>query len=283
MLPFLSFHWVRTVLLLVVSTSLSIAAADPKQPQVALTFNAIGWAGNVAASLVYKQNGKWTRLHAPMYAYSETYKYQGAALLELFVAPPPLGPTYVKDDSGEFTAIPNEKPDVIKIAEDALPVVSVALDPSLKRATLLVGESNGKYQIVVIRDNEEEFPPGQVRVLNFSSYRMAIRCNKTEMIALNPKESRIVKAGANEELTLEPAYEINGKWKKLTSKRLAMREGHQASHFFLQSGSNYFRAMDGQIMTALPSFTVYNRVEDKTGMSAVALSQSNASMPARGN
>lgn len=251
----------------------------PDAPQVSIRFRAIGWAGD-STTLVFKQNGKWTRLKAPLFSYSEPYQYQGPSNLELFTAEPLPPPVITLDGTGGFSVNENTKPDVIHVAPDAVPAVSVSIDPRIRRATLLVGESGGKHNILVIGDNEDDFPPGQVRLYNVTPYRMAIRCNKTTTITLNSNECHVAQAGSNEELTLEPAYEINGKWKKLVSKRIAARRGYQATHFFLQSGSNYFRAMDGQIMTAIPSFTVYNHVVDNNEKASAASSRSGRSTPA---
>lgn len=269
-----TFRWLRTIPLLALTTICACGASDA--PQVSLKFRAIGWAGE-STTLVFKQNGKWTRLKAPLFAYSEASQYQGPSNLDLYTAEPLPPPVITLDGTGGFSTNENTKNDVIHVAPDAIPAVSVSIDARIKRATLLVGESGGKYNVSVVDDNQDDFPPGQVRLYNVTPYRMAIRCNKTTTIALNPNECRIVQAGVDEELTVEPAYEINGKWRKLVSKRIAARSGYQATHFFLQSGSNYFRSMDGQIMTAIPSFTVYNQVEDKDDNPS-----SSASPPATG-
>jgi hypothetical protein len=192
-----------------------------------------------------------TPLTIPSFQYSEqTYQYEGPAIIEFFNAPSstsqaPLGEAF--SSSGQ----PQPKPKC---------VASIALNPKVKRLTLLVAESGGIYSVQAIPDDEESFPLGQARLLNFSGHPMAFRCNKNQAYTLANGEIRIINPGSNEELLVEPAYQVNNKWEKLSSKRISIYTDCQTSLFFLQSNSSLFRSTDGQILAAIPSFIVRSQV-----------------------
>ena len=197
------------------------APAEEPEPLVSTEFTIIGWAGEVP-DLTYREGGKLTKVTVPGFERSPIYKYTGPAKIEFFLT----------------------KPDGVKPEKPDPAVASARFEPGAKRHTVLLSGQNGVYQARAVVDDESKFPIGHARLFNLCPVRVAVRCNKTQFIVLQPNQSEIVASPAGL-LVTESAYELNGAWKRANDDFVPVPADQQTSVFYLVSDAKYFSTIDG--------------------------------------
>ena len=93
-------------------------------------------------------------------------------------------------------------------------------------------------------DDPTKLPQGQLRILNYSPVKIAMRCNGKTAKELKTRESFVVPP-QDGQVVYELAYDNQGKWKMQENNLLAVNPKEQAQLIVLKSDADFFTNSDG--------------------------------------
>ncbi|MGC4014877.1 MAG: hypothetical protein QM755_10240 [Luteolibacter sp.] len=229
---------------------LSVPAFAQAPSGVSLKIDLVSWSEDIPG-LSVKEENKGTEVTALAFRYSDPVTYAGPAMLEL----------YQKPDAGKATAPSTPSPstpqtkgaerdpvltEILKRRKDKPDLVALApLPADSKRVTILLAPApEHTYRAIVIDDDPSKLPMGKLRIHNYSSLPIAMRCNGAEGKELKIRESFVVEP-KNSQVKYELAYQEDGEWKMQENNVLLVRDTEQVQLFVLKTDSGFFKNSAG--------------------------------------
>jgi len=184
---------------------------------VNVQFSVVGWGSSIP-DLTYRSGGKDLKVAVPMFAPSRMKKYSGDALLEF---------------RQNITGADGKTQRTV--------VASVPLNKNQPKILILLNKaSDGRYQAHVLPDDPQSLPPGMARIFNFTTGKLAIRCNHATGTVLAAGESNLA-SPANGVLLLEVAQQKEEKWTPVLNNYFPVSGDNTARVFLLQDKNGYFQ------------------------------------------
>lgn len=208
--------------------------------QVTLKADLVAWGEDIPG-LTLKSGGKGEAATALAFSYSQPVLYSGPEIMEIhqdpaLAAKATAGSTNTAAIPPELASRREKEPTLVALAK--LPVGS-------RRVTVLIAPASaGTYQTTVIDDDPAKLPLGQLRVLNYSPIKIAIRCNGKTTKEMTTKDAFVVPP-QNGEVIYELAYDNNGKWKTQENNLLSVDPKEQVQLIVLKSDADFFTSSDG--------------------------------------
>jgi hypothetical protein len=100
------------------------------------------------------------------------------------------------------------------------------------------------FQTHVIEDDPTKLPFGKLRIYNFCTMPIALRCNGTNLKELKTRDAFFV-SPVNQQVIYELAYKKDKEWQIQENNLLPIRDDEQAQMFILQSEASFFTSSDG--------------------------------------
>ena len=238
-------------------------AQTPAPAAVAMKIDLVAW-GEAIEGLRINAGGKDVPVTALAFEYSKAVTYAGSNILEISkgpvtaaanpAAPPPEHAPAVEPPDQAPAAKPPDQAGAAKSPLSELDkrrlkapdLVALALLPAdSTRVTVLIAPgANGTYQTQVIEDDPSKLPAGRLRIHNYSSIPIAVRCNLQGAVELKPHQSTVV-APAAQGVIYELAYLQDRKWEMQENNRIRVSAAEQVQLVILQSDAGYFASTDG--------------------------------------
>jgi len=227
--------------LLTLAIATFAAIASVASAQVSLKADLVSWGEDIPG-LTLKSGGKGEPVTALAFRYSKPVNYSGPEVMEIHQDPAMAAKA--TEGSQNTAAIPPElaerrkkEPTLVALAK--LPVGS-------RRVTVLIAPlSAGTYQTYVIDDDPTKLPFGQLRILNYSPVKIAMRCNGKAAKEMKTKDSFAVPPQPDGQVVYELAYDNQGKWKMQENNLLAVGPKEQVQLIVLKSDADFFTNSDG--------------------------------------
>lgn len=198
----------------------------------------VSW-GDAPEGLTVKTAGKLLPIQPLPFTYSKAVSYSGSAVLEIHSANPPA--TVTADPANK------EIPPALAERRKTDPTLAgmATLPSTSTRVTILIAPAAaGTYQLHVIDDDPAKLPPGRLRIHNFSSHLIGLRCNgkatpalvfgATAMVA--PEKGRVV---------YELSYQKDNRWIVQENNLIRIAPDEQVQLVVLKSGNSHFISSDG--------------------------------------
>jgi hypothetical protein len=234
-----------------------VAALSPAWSQVSLKADLVSWGADIPG-LTVKSAGKGEPVTALAFTYSKPVAYAGPELMEIHQDPALA--VKATDGAQNNADIPPE----LKLRREKEPtlVALAKLPVGSRRVTVLIAPASaGTYQTVVIDDDPTKLPHGQLRILNYSPVKIAMRCNGKASKEMATKESFLVPP-ANGQVIYELAYDKQGKWKIQESNLLPVNPTDQVQLIVLKSDADFFTSSDGSRSGFLQKVVLRRPAED---------------------
>lgn len=216
---------------------------------VSMKLDFVAW-GDSIQGLRIKVGSKEIPISAVAFEYSTPVSYAGSDILEISQArgsvdaspylPSPGAAPAKPDDSkktpSELELRRKENPDLVALA--VLPAGS-------RRATILIAPgADGSFQSYVIDDDPTRLPFGKLRIHNYCSFPIAMRCNGKVSFELPPKQTTSI-SPVDSGVVYELAYRKDEKWKMQENNVVRVDDSEQVQMVVLKSEANYFTSGDG--------------------------------------
>lgn len=225
-------------------------APVPTAVEVAMKVDVVAW-GDTIEGLSLMAGNKGIPVTALSFQYSKAVNYSGSSILEISqtsggaaanpyaspdAAKPEATPTDAKTPPSEFEKRKKKNPNLVALAY---------LPPGSRWVTVLIAPTgNATYQTYVIDDDPTKLPLGQLRIHNYSSMPVALRCNRKESVELRTKQTTVV-TPVDQNVVYELAYQKNGKWKMQENNSIQVGDNEQVQLIVLKSDANFFTSSDG--------------------------------------
>jgi len=247
----------KSKLLALVFTALASVASA----QVSLKADLVSWGEDIPG-LTLKSAGKGEPVTALAFRYSKPVSYSGPEVMEIHQDP--AAAAKATEGSQNTAAIP---PELLERRKKEPTLVALAKLPAgSRRVTVLIAPlSAGTYQTYVIDDDPAKLPMGQLRILNYSPVKIAMRCNGKAAKEMKTKETMVVPPQKDGQVIYELAYDNKGKWKMQENNLLAVHEKEQVQLIVLKSDAGFFTNSDGGRSGFLQKVILRRPAEDPAG------------------
>jgi hypothetical protein len=217
------------------------AVASAASAQVSLKADLVSWSADIPG-LTLKSGGKGELVTALAFRYSKPVAYSGPEIMEIHQDPAEAA----KATEGSQNTAP-VAPELLKRREKEPTLVALAKLPAgSRRVTILIAPASaGTYQTIVIDDDPTKLPHGQLRILNYSPVKIAMRCNGKAMKEMKTKETFVVSPQPDGHVIYELAYDNKGKWKVQENNLLAVAAKEQVQLIVIKSEADFFTNSDG--------------------------------------
>ena len=234
----------------------AVCAQSGTSPQTRAKINLVAWGEDITGLRLGKDSKEVTAL---AFRYGSTVRYSGPRLLEISRADHPDPPPAPRQDEGHGENSPKVRDKemdapvrgkvpapILKRREKNPELVALAALPEGSRyvTILLAPGPGGTFTSYVIDDDPRQFPPGRLRVHNFSKQLIAMSCNKSKPRTVKPGGSFTL-APKKETVLYQLAYQQGGKWKMYERNILSVPPGEQVQFFILQSEASFFVSGQG--------------------------------------
>lgn len=230
----------RTSILTFIIFATCSAILAQEEKGVSVAFSLVGW-GKAIDSIKYGNGGKLEEINdVPLFQKSKPQKYKGTPNISFFL------PTPEVDAEG--------KP---------IPAAVASIPANAKRVLiLLVPEGDTRYRAIVIADDIGAIPGGKALLINLCGKPLAVRTNKTDSFLLEDTKTKLV-SPTKGSLTLQMELGVKklDEWFKVESNFLPLPDNYQTLVFFLQSQSEYFSNIDGNITKPIQIVVLREPVE----------------------
>lgn len=218
-----------------------VAIASAASAQVSLKADLVSWGEDIPG-LTLKSAGKGEPVTALAFRYSKPVRYSGPEVMEIHQDP--AAAAKATEGSQNTAAIPPELQELRK--KDPTLVALAKVPAGSTRVTVLIAPlSAGTYQTYVIDDDPTKLPLGQLRILNYSPLKIAMRCNGKAMKEMKTKEAFIVPPQPDGQVVYELAYDNKGTWKMQENNLLSVNPKEQVQLIVLKSDAGFFTNSDG--------------------------------------
>jgi hypothetical protein len=216
------------------------ALASTVSAQVSLKADLVSWGADIPG-LTLKSGGKGEAVTALAFRYSKPVAYSGPEVMEIHQDP--AAAAQATEGSQNTAAVP---PELLKRREKEPTLVALAKLPAgSRRVTVLIAPAAaGTYQTFVIDDDPTRLPQGQLRILNYSPVKIAMRCNGKSAKEMKTKDAFVVPP-QNGQVIYELAYDNKGKWKMQENNLLTVDAKEQVQLIVLKSDAEFFTSSDG--------------------------------------
>ncbi|MES2982017.1 MAG: hypothetical protein V4727_06860 [Verrucomicrobiota bacterium] len=222
------------------ATCSATLAQQPVKKDISVTFSLIGW-GQAIESIEYRTGGKMEKItDVPLFDKSKPQKYNGSPDIGFFLPKPEI--------DAEGNPIPAAVASIPTNAERVL--------------ILLVSDGNTRYRAIVIPDDIAAVPGGKALLINLCETSVAVRTNKTDSFLLEENKTQLVSPSKNS-LTLQMELGVKNldEWYKVESNFIPLPDKYQTLVFFLQSQSEHFTNIDGNITKPIQIVVLRELVE----------------------
>lgn len=228
----------------------AVPAPLPAAVNVSMKLDVVAWGDNIQG-LRIKSGGKEIPLTAIAFEYSKAVAYSGANILEIMQGPgaAPAANSYATPDAkAPATPADPKAPlsELDKRRKDNPAIVALAYLPagSTRVTVLIAPAAGGTYQTCVIDDDPTKLPLGKLRIHNYCSIPIAVRCNRKETAELKTKEAAVV-SPMDDNVIYELAYRKDDKWKMQENNIIKVEPTEQVQLVVLKSDASFFASGDG--------------------------------------
>jgi hypothetical protein len=224
-----------------VLTLVFAAIASAASAQVSLKADLVSWGADIPG-LTLKSAGKGEPVTALAFRYSKPVHYSGPEVMEIHQD----AASAAKATEGSQNTAPIA-PELLERRKKEPTLVALAKIPAgSRRVTVLIAPASaGTYQTYVIDDDPTKLPVGQLRILNYSPVKIAMRCNGKAAKEMATKDSFVVPPQEDGQVVYELAYDNKGKWKMQENNLLAVNPKEQVQLIVLKSDADFFTNSDG--------------------------------------
>ena len=222
-------------------TFVFVAIATTASAQVSIKADLVSWGEDIPG-LTLKSGGKGEPVTALAFRYSKPVHYSGPEVMEIHQDPAIAAKATAA--SQNTAAIPAE---LLERRKKEPTLVALAkLPANSRRVTVLIAPaSSGTYQTYVIDDDPTKLPLGELRILNYSPVKIAMRCNGRAVNEMKTKDSMVVPPKQDGQVVYELAYDNKGKWKMQENNLLTVNPKEQVQLIVLKSDADFFTNSDG--------------------------------------
>jgi hypothetical protein len=215
--------------------------ATAASAQVSLKADLVSWGEDIPG-LTLKSAGKGEPVTALAFRYSTPVRYSGPEVMEIHQDPATAAKA--TEASQNTAPIP---PELLERRKKEPTLVALAKLPAgSRRVTVLIAPaSSGTYQTYVIDDDPTKLPLGELRILNYSPVKIAMRCNGKAVKEMKTKDSFVVPPQQDGQVVYELAYDNKGKWKMQENNLLSVNPKEQVQLIVLKSDADFFTNSDG--------------------------------------
>ncbi len=221
----------------------------PPETAITLKLDFVAW-GDSIRGLRIKVGSKEMPVSAMAFEYSTPVSYNGPNILEISQSQgsSPADPYATPQAAApEKPLDPKNPPSELEIRRRKNPnLVALAILPAgSTRATVLIAPAaTGTYQTYVIDDDPTKLPLGKLRIHNYCSIAVAMRCNNKDSVELQPKQTTVIPP-VNDGVIYELAYQKDGRWKMQENNVVQVLDSEQVQMVVLKSDANFFTSGDG--------------------------------------